>query len=131
MRKVRYPKRRVILTFTHDTCGDNHFSPMVEKAIDERREAIAHGLIAETHEFNASNGVLVVVSGYEVSDGWYYWWPLVRARAFIRGMIWRAKGMESFTYQAESGQCSISLMFNRKTRPESVMKWGTKFNLLK
>lgn len=59
---VAFPARRVSLTFTHPTAGDEIFCFMVEAAAKELFEADRTGTLGT---FTASNGVTVEVCAHE------------------------------------------------------------------
>ena len=70
---VCFPFRRVAYTFTHETCGDEFFRPLVFEALreweakikktsEEWRKGLNDSPINDAHDYLAKNGVLIQVT---------------------------------------------------------------------
>ena len=62
MSAMTWPARSVTFEFSHETVGDERFSPMIDEAFAEYRAAIRTDKIDEMADFRASNGTLIRVS---------------------------------------------------------------------
>lgn len=65
--EVEWPIRRVSFTFTHATCGDNRFAPMIQEAMAEYLAANDHWGVLEA--LDAKNGVRVDVRNHTTIAG--------------------------------------------------------------
>ena len=63
--EVTWPARRVSLTFSHDTCGDDMFCTMCAVAV---QEYIANDPAGQASTFLASNGVRIEVTSHELQQ---------------------------------------------------------------
>lgn len=64
MEAIAWPKRQIVMTFTHDTAGDDYFIPMIDAALAELKEAEAKAekyARGFTPDFAASNGVKIAI----------------------------------------------------------------------